>query len=137
MDLIQMTRELAKAMQQDERFIRLHKAQEIVEQDTALQNDIADFNEKRYELSIEVTKGDRDDEKVTRLDAEVRRLYDSITGSEKMLAYNDAQEDFDEVYRFMEHIIQKAYTGADPDTVDESSMQSECTGSCESCGGCH
>jgi len=137
MDIIEMTRELAKAMQQDDRYLRLHSAQKIVEDDALLQADIADFNQKRYELSIEVTKGDRDDVKVNALDADVRKLYDSITGNEKMLAYNDAQDEFDELYRFMEHILQMACSGTDPDTVDESSMDGGCTGSCESCGGCH
>ena len=51
-----MTRELAKKLQQEEAYILLNTTQRAVEEDDALQEAIADFNMKRYELTQEVTK---------------------------------------------------------------------------------
>lgn len=137
MDIIEMTRELAKAIQADERYLRLEKAQKCVDEDNTLQEQISSFNEKRYQLSIEVAKENRDQKLVDDLNAEVRELYDSITGNAKMIDYNDAQDSFDTLYNFLTHILQMATNGVDPDTVDEDSMNSGCSGSCETCGGCH
>ena len=68
MDIIEMTRELAKKLQQEDAYILLNTTQKAVEDDDALQEAIADFNMKRYELTQEVTKKDRDDAKVDELD---------------------------------------------------------------------
>ena len=81
MDIIEMTRELAKKLQQEEAYILLNTTQRAVEEDDALQEAIADFNMKRYELTQEVTKKDRDDAKVDELDKLVRQMYDDITNS--------------------------------------------------------
>ena len=63
MDIIEMARELGKKLQSEESYILLNTAQKAVEEDDALQAAIADFNMKRYELTKEVAKQDRDDKK--------------------------------------------------------------------------
>ena len=76
MDIIEMTRELARKLQQEDSYILLNTTQQAVEDDESLQEAIADFNMKRYELTQEVTKKDRDDEKIDELDKLVRGMYD-------------------------------------------------------------
>ena len=136
MDIIEMTRELAKKLQQEEAYILLNTTQWAVEEDDALQEAIADFNMKRYELTQEVTKKDRDDAKVDELDKLVRQMYDDITNNEKMAAYNKAQDEFNDMFEYVLHILQMAATGDDPDSIEKPEEGSGCSGDCGSCGGC-
>lgn len=135
MTVIEMARELGKKLQQEESYILLNTAQKAVEDDEQLQEKIAEFNMKRYELTQEITKADRDDKKIEALDKEVHELYDYATNHEKMVAYNNAQDEFNEVFEFVLHIIQMSATGDDPDTI-EKPEQGGCSGDCSSCGGC-
>ena len=135
MTVIEMARELGKKIQQEQSYIALTNAQKAVEEDEALQEKIAEFNMKRYELTQEITKADRDDKKIEELDKVVHELYDVATNHEKMVAYNNAQDDFNEMYEYVLHIIQMSATGDDPDTI-ERPEQGGCSGDCSSCGGC-
>ena len=135
MTVIEMARELGKKIQQEESYILLNTAQKAVEDDEELQEKIAEFNMKRYELTQEITKGDRDDKKIEALDKKVHELYDYATNHEKMVAYNNAQDEFNEVFEYVLHIIQMSATGDDPDTI-EKPEQGGCSGDCSSCGGC-
>jgi cell fate (sporulation/competence/biofilm development) regulator YlbF (YheA/YmcA/DUF963 family) len=135
MTVIEMARELGKKIQQEESYIALTNAQKAVEEDEALQEKIAEFNMKRYELTQEITKADRDDKKIEELDKVVHELYDVATNHEKMVAYNNAQDDFNEMYEYVLHIIQMSATGDDPDTIARPE-QGGCSGDCSSCGGC-
>ena len=136
MDIIEMTRELARKLQQEDSYILLNTTQQAVEDDEALQEAISDFNMKRYELTQEVTKKDRDDEKIDELDKLVRGMYDEITNNEKMVAYNNAQDNFNEMFEYVLHILQMAATGDDPDSIEKPEAGGGCSGDCSSCGGC-
>ena len=136
MDIIEMTRELAKKLQQEDAYILLNTTQKAVEDDDALQEAIADFNMKRYELTQEVTKKDRDDAKVDELYKTVREMYDEITNNEKMVAYNNAQDEFNDMFEYVLHILQMAATGDDPDSIEKPEQGGGCSGDCSSCGGC-
>jgi len=135
MTVIEMARELGKKIQQEESYILLNTAQKAVEDDEALQEKIAEFNMKRYELTQEITKADRDDAKIEELDKVVRELYDAATNHEKILAYNAALDDFNDMFEYVLHIIQMSAAGDDPDTI-ERPEQGGCSGDCSSCGGC-
>ena len=135
MDIIEMTRELANKLQQEDAYILLNTTQKAVEDDDELQEAIADFNMKRYELTQEVTKKDRDDAKVDELDKTVREMYDEITNNEKMVAYNNAQDEFNDMFEYVLHILQMAATGDDPDSIEKPEQGGGCSGDCSSCGG--
>ncbi|MBR3963524.1 MAG: YlbF family regulator [Oscillospiraceae bacterium] len=135
MTVIEMARELGKKIQQEESYIALSNAQRAVEEDDELQEKIAEFNMKRYELTQEITKSERDDKKIEELDKVVHELYDVATNHEKMVAYNDAQDEFNEMFEYVLHIIQMSATGDDPDTIARPE-QGGCSGDCSSCGGC-
>ena len=135
MTVIEMARELGKKIQQEESYIALMNAQRAVEEDDELQEKIAEFNMKRYELTQEITKPERDDKKIEELDKVVHELYDVATNHEKLVAYNDAQDEFNEMFEYVLHIIQMSATGDDPDTI-ERPEHGGCSGDCSSCGGC-
>ncbi|MBQ7937245.1 MAG: YlbF family regulator [Oscillospiraceae bacterium] len=135
MTVIEMARELGKKIQEEESYVLLNIAQKAVEDDEDLQEKIAEFNMKRYELTQEITKADRDDKKIEELDKTVRELYDAATNHEKMLAYNNAQDEFNEMFEYVLHIIQMSAAGDDPETIEKPD-QGGCSGDCSSCGGC-
>lgn len=135
MDIITKARELGKAIQQEESYIMLAEAQKKADADALLQELIGDFNLKRMAINNEASKSDRDQDKLTKLNNEMREVYSKIMSNENMVAYNDAKEKFDVIATRVLAIIQQSAEGADPETADYT--QSSCSGSCASCGGCH
>ncbi|MCI6825547.1 MAG: YlbF family regulator [Ruminococcus bromii] len=135
MDIIALARELGKAIQQEESYIKLHEVQDKADADTELQSLIGEFNLKRMSINNEASKKERDQDKLSQLNTEMREVYSKIMSNENMIAYNSAKEEFDAVANRVLAIVQQSAEGADPDTADYS--QSSCSGSCETCGGCH
>lgn len=134
MDIIQMAREIGKAIQQEQSYLKLQVAQQNSDNDPTLQNLIGEFNLKRIAINNEAQKSDRDDEKLQQLNTEMREVYSKIMQNENMLAYNEAKEELDSVLQRVLAIISQSANGEDPETTDYSPS---CTGSCSSCGGCH
>ena len=135
MDIIALARELGKAIQQEESYIKLHEVQDKADADTELQSLIGEFNLKRMSINNEASKKERDQDKLSQLNTEMREVYSKIMSNENMISYNSAKEEFDAVANRVLAIVQQSAEGADPDTADYS--QSSCSGSCETCGGCH
>lgn len=135
MDIISQARALGEAIQKEESYIKLHEVQKKADADTELQNLIGEFNLKRMSINNEASKKDRDQEKLSQLNTEMREVYSKIMSNENMIAYNEAKEAFDMVANRVLAIVQQSCEGADPQTADYT--QSSCSGSCESCGGCH
>ena len=134
MDVIAKARELGKAIQQDERFIRYAKARLANDNDKELQDAIGEFNLVRMELDREVNSDEKNDDKVKELNEKLRKVYSSVMSSPAMVEYNTAKAALDTLVNEINVIISKSIDGEDPDTCDTSSG---CTGSCDSCGGCH
>ena len=134
MDVIEKVRELGKAIQQDERFIRYAKAKLANDNDKDLQAAIGSFNITRMELDREISSENKDDEKVQKLNDELRRVYGEIMSAPAMVEYNTAKAEIDSMVNDINVIISKCLDGEDPDTCDTNSG---CTGSCSTCGGCH
>jgi len=134
MDVIEKVRELGKAIQQDERFIRYAKAKLANDTDKDLQAAIGNFNITRMELDREISSDNKDEEKVQKLNEELRRVYGEIMSAPAMVEYNTAKAEVDSMVNDINVIISKCLDGEDPDTCDTNSG---CTGSCSTCGGCH
>ena len=134
MDVIELTRELGKAIQADERFIRFAKARLANDNDTDLQNAIGNFNIKRMELEKAVSEENKDEEKVKTLNEELRKAYGEIMSSKSMVEYNTAKALLDQLMNEVNTILAKTLDGEDPATCEVSDG---CTGSCATCGGCH
>ena len=132
MDVFTMARELGNALQQEEAYIKWQEAQHTADADAELQKLIGEFNLKRMIINDEASKQDRDQEKLTKANKEMREVYSKIMSNDNMIAYNDAKSAFDAILNRVSAIIQQCAQGADPDTADAA----DCTGSCSTCGGC-
>ena len=133
MDIIEMTRALGKAIQQDERYIRLSLARENNDNDEKLQEMIGSFNLKRVGVNQEAARPDKDQAKLDQLNESIRALYKEIMENPNMVEFNAAKEEIDSLMNFINQILVLSVNGQDPDTVEQSS----CTGSCATCAGCH
>ena len=133
MDVIEQVRNLGKAIQQDERFIRFAKARLANDEDKELQAAIGNFNIIRMELDKLMQADERDDAKVTELNENLRKVYGDIMSSDAMVEYNTAKAELDVMVNEINTIISKTLDGEDPETCEATA----CTGSCSTCGGCH
>lgn len=134
MDVIQMARDLGKAIQQEQAYLKLQVAQQNSDNDQKLQDLIGEFNLKRMSINNEAQKSDRDDDKLQRLNQEMRNVYSDIMKNENMIAYNEAKGELDTILQRVLAIISQSANGEDPETAD---YNPGCSGSCSSCSGCH
>ncbi|MCI6006962.1 YlbF family regulator [Oscillospiraceae bacterium LCP25S3_E10] len=134
MDMIELAREIGKQIQQDASYISVKAAEQACDEDKDLQQQIADFNMKRMTLSQESNKQPRDDQKVAKLNQELRECYEKVMSNENMANYNNAKTELDHKIKHIIDIITMSAEGADPDTVQE---QTDCGHDCSCCGGCH
>ncbi len=136
MGTIEMARELGKAIQQDERYKAYHNAKKANDSDEALQELIGEFNLKRLELNQEMSKAEKDNEKLSRLDNEIKSLYGNIMANESMAAFTKAKNDMDDLLSQINMVITMSANGEDPATCP-TEMPHSCSGSCSSCSGCN
>ncbi len=133
MDIIEMTRELGKLIQQEEAYKKLHNAEYNADNDSELQELIKEFNLKRLQINTETQKTDKDSEKIQKLNSEMQKVYSSIMSNQNMIDYNSAKQEFDQITTRIMTILQNCAQGEDPETTDYTPS---CSGSCSTCGGC-
>lgn len=136
MDIIQLTRDLGKEIQKDERYLNMQLAKQNSDEDKELQNMIGEFNLKRMAINNEAQKEEQDTVKMQALNQEFRALYAKIMQNPNMVAYNTAKEAMDALLQRISAIIGQCADGEDPETADYVE-QSSCGGDCSGCSGCH
>lgn len=136
MTVIELARQLGVALQADERFKAFTVAKDNNDNDAELQEKIAQFNELRRQLNVEMGKDDKDTEAMTKLNGEIQNIYGEIMTRPSMIEYNTAREAMDKLLNSVNFIITMAANGEDPMTCPEEQPHS-CSGSCSTCGGCH
>ena len=134
MTVTEATRKLGEAIQQDERYLEYIKAALANDKDETLQAKIGEFNIVRMSLDKALSEEEQDSAKVQELNEQLRNLYTEIMNCELMTKYNEAKAKLDNLMNEVNSIIMQCVDGADPATVEP---QTQCTGSCSTCGGCH
>ena len=84
MDIIEKARELGKLIQEEESYKKLQDAQKNADADMELQRLIGEFNLKRMSINNEASKKERDQEKLSKLNTEMREAYSQIMSNENM-----------------------------------------------------
>ncbi|MBR6102738.1 MAG: YlbF family regulator [Ruminococcus sp.] len=136
MNVVETARALGVAIQNDERYVKFMEATKASDKDGELQSKIGEFNMLRMQLSGEMQKADKDADKLTSLDTDIKALYDEIMTMPTMIAYNESKAALDDMLGSVNYIIGMAANGEDPMTCPEKAPEG-CTGSCSSCAGCH
>lgn len=135
MDIMEMTRELGKALQNDDRYIAYMLAKQANDEDKELQDSISRFEKLRIELGTAMSSEEPDSDKIKELDTELKSVYQNVMKNPKMIVYTGAQQALEKLVSNMQQIISMCANGEDPDTCQIP--ESGCTGSCATCGGCH
>jgi cell fate (sporulation/competence/biofilm development) regulator YlbF (YheA/YmcA/DUF963 family) len=133
MDIIELTRELGKALQQDDRYIAYNLAKQVNDEDKELNEDIEKFTKLRIDLTTAMSYENKDTELIKQLDEDIKSTYNKIMSNKNMIVFTAAQKALESLVSNMTQIISLCANGEDPDTCQPSSG---CSGSCASCGGC-
>lgn len=134
MDIIELSRELGRKIQQEESYINMQAANKACEEDEALQALIGEFNLKKLALNEKISAPEQDKEAVAALNTEMRKIYADIMVNENMIKLNESKTQFDTIINRVFAIVSNSANGEDPNTTD---YQASCSGSCSSCSGCH
>ena len=137
MDAIKAARELGKAIQADERYVRYNEAMKANDADRELQELIGEFNLARQNVALEMSKSkeEQNKEKLDTQNKEMQRLYTLVMQNEHMADFTMAKADMDKLLHEINGIIALCCDGEDPDTCEVQA--GGCSGSCSTCGGCH
>lgn len=133
MDIIEMARELGRAIQADDRYIAYCLAKQANDEDEQLQNLINAFNLKRVELQMEISKPDKNDDTIQELNNLIKDTYQKIMTNPKMMIYNNTKSAMDQLMSQINNIITMSANGINPDEIN---LESLCAGDCSTCGGC-
>ncbi len=134
MDIIKMTRELGRALQNDDRYIAYNLAKQVNDEDKELNDDVERFSELRNELTKAMSAEDKDTDLIKQLDEDIKTTYQKVMSNKNMIVFQGAQKALEDLVTSMNQIITMCANGEDPDTCQPSTG---CTGSCSTCGGCH
>ena len=135
MTVIEATRELGKAIQADERYTMLMAAKEANDKDDALNALIGKLNLIQMSYQHEA-EGEANEEKMNAYDKEFREVYTEVMANANMRNYEEARQEVDNMMNYVMQLLSMVVNGEDPETCDPAKMQSECSGSCSTCGGC-
>ena len=136
MNVIELTRQLGEAIQQDEKYIAFMEAKKANEEDLDLNAMIGKLNLVQMSYQNESGKDAPDEKKLEEMDNEFRQLYGDIMLNENMKRYEEKKQSLDDMMNYLIGILSQCVNGADPATCEPVSESGDCTGSCSTCGGC-
>jgi cell fate (sporulation/competence/biofilm development) regulator YmcA (YheA/YmcA/DUF963 family) len=133
MDLIQMARELGAAIQQDERYIALEKANAVNDADDQLNSLIGEIQMIQMSYQNEAGKEDADKQKLESYDKRFSEVYKKVMENPNMQVFQAARQEVDELMKYLTGILTLCVRGEDPMTC-EPQPEHNCGGECSSCG---
>ncbi len=135
MDLERMARDLGAAIQKDERYIKYVEARKQNEADTELNDLIGKIQLIHLSYQNEASKEDRNEQKLDAYDREFNEVYQKVMANPNMQNFNEAQQEMDELMKYLTGILSLCVRGEDPETCDPHEHEHHCNGECSSCGG--
>ena len=135
MNVLELTRQLGKEIQESQEYKDLVAAREANDNDESLQDMIGQFNLKRIELNTLMSKEEKDEEAIGACNTELQQVYQTVMGNPNMVAFNNAKVGLDAMMNKVNTILVKSINGEDPETCADE--EASCGGSCSSCSGCH
>ncbi len=133
MDIMQMTRDLGAALQQQEVFLAYQMAKQQNDEDQMLQDQIGKLNLLRMQYNTAASAQERDENKLNAMSEEYKAVYEAVVNNENMRRYNAAKQEIDGLLNQMVSIMQLCAQGEDPATCQPAAS---CGGDCGGCSGC-
>lgn len=137
MEIVKLTRELGKAIQQDERYTKFVAAREANEKDDELNELVGKMQLVHMSYQHEASKDDANEQKLEAYEEEFMGLHEKVMNNENMKAYEAAKNEIDNMMNHIVGILTECIKGEDPETC-EPPREHSCSGNCSSCGSdCH
>ena len=137
MTVIELTRQLGAAIQQDERYAAYREAIEVNEKDAELNDLIGKINLIQLNYQNEAGKGEEADAgKMEAYAKEFEEAYRAVMLNGNMVKFEAAKTAIDDMMNEIMAILALCIDGQDPATC-EPAHEHSCGGSCSTCGGCH
>lgn len=136
MDVIEITRQLGKAIQADDRYAKFVVAREANEKDDALNELVGKMQLVHMSYQHEASKEDANEQKLEAYEEEFMGIREKIMANENMKNYEAARAEIDAMMNYIVGLLTECVRGEDPETC-EPPKEHECGGECSSCGGCH
>ena len=132
--ILEITRELCKLIQGEECFKAYVAAKEANDADEDLQKKIGEFNLIRLSMDQELSKEDKDEEKIKAFNEELRATYAAVISTSSMQTFQTSKQELDKLVNGIYGVISRALSGENPDELD---FVQGCSGDCSGCSGCH
>lgn len=137
MSVIEITRQLGAAIQEDARYKEYAAAREANEKDDALNELIGGINLIQLNYQNEAAKGDdADSAKMEQYAKEFEEKYREIMLNGNMVKFEAAKNAVDAMMNEIMGILACCVDGQDPATCTPE-QEHHCDGGCDTCGGCH
>lgn len=129
MDILEMAKELGKAIADSDLMAAVKKAEDVQNNDEKAQQLIGEYNLKRMQLAQRVQKEDVTQEELEVVQKELSDEFDKLMQYSVISDFITARKELDAVLEQVNNVISFYVTGKTPD--------GGCSGSCSSCSGCH
>ena len=128
--LAEMAGELGQAIKLSREYIEYQAVKTVFEADKDLQEAIGKFNLEKMAVMNEMQKedGERDDDKMKEHQNAMREAYSVVTNNAMYAKYTEAKNALETMVNNLYAVINYHVTGKEP---------GGCSGSCDTCGGCH
>ena len=137
MTVIELTRQLGAALQEDARYKEYEAARKTNEADAELNNLIGKINLIQLNYQNEASKGEEADQaKMEGFAKEFEEAYREIMLNGNMVKFEAAKTAVDDMMNEIMGILACCIDGQAPATCTPE-QEHHCSGSCDSCGGCH
>ncbi len=128
--VFEKTRELGKALLECETYLKMKEAEDRAMQNEEAARTMGVFLEKRQELQNMMQSENPDPGALKRISDEMDEARERLQMIDDIVALNDARNAFNGLIGQINQVLQFIVTG-------EMEQPSGCSGSCESCTGCH
>ncbi len=136
MDVIELTRQLGAAIQEDERYKKFVAARVASENDPEIMDKTKKIDEIRAEYQAAAMDPNPDDAIMAKLDKDFQDVYASLMASDKMAEFQEASEDINGLMNYIMQILYLCVNGEDPATCEPEEEEHDCGGECSHCSGC-
>lgn len=128
MDILDMAKQIGIALENSDEFKALEKAEKIQNNDEQAQKLIGEYNLVRLQIMQKMHGKEMTNEEMQQLQEQMKSEFDKLTEYEIIKNYIEAKDKFDILYNKVKNII---------DFYASGEKSGGCSGSCETCGGCH
>ena len=130
-NVLNQAEQLAEAILESEEYIKMRLAEQAALKDEQAAALISAYTEQRTAVETLLSSNDLDHTSLAAASAKLENIQKAIDENAMLSTMRDANDAFSQMMQQVNKIIKFVITG------EQEEEESGCSGSCESCGGCH